>query len=154
MQNRWITVSDKAVVRLTVLALLKRNVMALLLILSGVSVILSVIPGCSYVQPVKTQPGILPVADNDDMPSALTDLMVQADQQYMKGEYQAALSTLERALRIKPRYPEVWSRMAQVYASQGDTKQAQQHAERSNSFIKNNDSLKAFNQKFIDASQP
>ncbi len=149
MQDRWITVPDKTVVRLAMSRLLSRSALILLLILPGISVI----PGCTYVQPVKIQPSILPVADNDDMPSALTDLMAQADQQYIKGEYQVALSTLERALRIKPRYPEVWSRMAQVYASQGETKQAQQHAERSNSYIKRNDALKAFNQQFIDTAQ-
>lgn len=97
--------------------------------------------------------GVLPVADNHHMPQAIKDLLEQADQQFLQREYNASLATLERALRIKPRYPEVWSRMAQVYLYQGKFPQTRQHAERSNSFIKNNADLKYFNDKLIQTAR-
>lgn len=93
--------------------------------------------------------GVLPVADSRDFPPVIQGLLQQADQQFLQGEYNASLVTLERALRIKPRYPEIWSRMAQVYLYQGKFTQTRQHAERSNSYIKNNASLKYFNDKLI-----
>jgi len=150
MQVRWFTASDKAMVQLSLLPLFPRGVMASWRALLMVLTITSLLAGCSYVQPVKTEPSILPVADSAQMPSALSELMLKADQQYMQGQYPSALATLERAVRIKPRYPEIWSRMAQVYAQQGRAAQARQHAERSNSYIKSNDRLKTFNQQFID----
>lgn len=97
--------------------------------------------------------GVLPVADNRNMPRVIEDLLAQADQQFLQGEYNDSLATLERAVRIKPRYPEVWSRMAQVYLYQGKFPQTRQHAERSNSYIKNNSDLKYFNEKLIQTAR-
>jgi len=94
-------------------------------------------------------PGVLPVADSQQIPAVIADLLEQADQQFLQGEYNESLATLERAVRIKPRYAEVWSRMAQVYLHQGKFPQTRQHAERSNSYIKNNQDLKYFNNKLI-----
>jgi len=94
-------------------------------------------------------PGVLPVADSRQLPRVITDLIQQADQQFLQGDYNESLATLERAIRIKPRYPEVWSRMAQVYLHQGKFPQTRQHAERSNSYIKNNQDLMYFNNKLI-----
>jgi len=93
--------------------------------------------------------GVLPVADSRHMPPVIKDLLRQADQQFLQGAYNDSLVTLERALRIKPRYPEIWSRMAQVYLYQGKFPQTRQHAERSNSYIKNNADLMYFNNKLI-----
>ncbi|VAW60232.1 hypothetical protein MNBD_GAMMA11-2762 [hydrothermal vent metagenome] len=149
MRDRWIPVSDKTAVQLTVAQLFSCKIFIVLPALLMVLLVSS----CACVQPVKTQPGILPVADNKGMPSVISSLMVQADEQYMQGEYEAALATLERAVRIKPRYAEIWSRMAQIYAQKGDSKQAKQHAERSSSYIKNNPALKKFNDSFIQADE-
>ena len=97
--------------------------------------------------------GVLPVTDNRQMPAVIKGLLEQADQQFLQGEYNESLATLERALRIKPRYPETWSRMAQVYLYQGKFPQTRQHAERSNRYIKDNDDLQTFNDKPIQTAR-
>jgi len=95
---------------------------------------------------------LLPVADSAQLPQVIRDLLQQADQQYLQGKPNEALVTLERAVRIKPRYPEIWSRMAQIYYQQNMLQQARQHAERSNSYIRNNPALREFNNQLIQLS--
>jgi len=98
----------------------------------------------------KPATGVLPVADNPQLPDVIKSLISQSDSQYINNDFAGALATLERAVRINPRYAEVWSRMAQVYLKQGKLEQARQHAKRSNSVIKNNDSLREFNNQIIN----
>ncbi|MCW8934192.1 MAG: tetratricopeptide repeat protein [Gammaproteobacteria bacterium] len=93
--------------------------------------------------------GILPVADNVQLPEVIKSLISQSDKLYLNNDYVGAVSTLERAVRINPRYAEVWSRMAQVYLTQGNLEQAKQHAKRSNSVVKDNSKLREFNNKII-----
>jgi len=97
----------------------------------------------------KPATGVLPIADNPQLPDVIKSLISQSDSQYINNDFAGALATLERAVRINPRYAEVWSRMAQVYLKQGKLEQARQHAKRSNSVIKNNDSLREFNNQII-----
>ncbi len=92
---------------------------------------------------------ILPVTDSRQLPGVIVELLRQADTQYQQENFSSSLATLERAVRINPRYPEVWSRMAQVYLQQGKIEQARQHAKRSNSYIKNNALLQEFNNNLI-----
>jgi len=94
--------------------------------------------------------GILPVADNTHLPDVIKTLLAQSDKQFSNNDLTGSLATLERALRINPKYAEVWSRMAVIYLKQGKYEQARQHAKRSNSVIKNNTELKAFNHKIIN----
>ena len=101
----------------------------------------------------KPSDGVLPVADNAQLPDVIKSLISQSDNQYLNNDFSGALATLERALRINPRYAEVWSRMAQIYLKQGKVQQAQQHAKRSNSVIKDNRSLREFNNAII-ATEP
>ncbi len=103
-------------------------------------------------QPEINIPSILPMADQSNLPAAIRSLLLQADTEYSKHNPQGALATLERALRINPRYAEIWSRMAQIYFEQGDLEQARQHAKRSNSVIKNNPRFNEFNRHIIDLS--
>ncbi len=93
---------------------------------------------------------ILPVADSPDLPAVIQSLISQSDEQYQNHNFSGSLATLERAVRINPRYAEVWSRMAQIYLKLGNLDQAKQHAKRSNSVIKNNLQLKMFNDKIIN----
>jgi len=92
---------------------------------------------------------VLPVVDSRDLPEVIQLLIQQSDQQYLNQNLAGSLATLERAVRINPRHAEVWSRMAQIYLKQGNVEQAIQHAKRSNSVLKNNASLKAFNENII-----
>jgi len=95
---------------------------------------------------------ILPVADSPELPAVIKRLMNLADAQYHQSKISDSIVTLERAIRIKPRYPEIWSRMAAVYAHLDKMPQAKQYAERSNSYIKNNHPLKVFNDDIINSA--
>jgi len=116
-----------------------------------VSILLVALLGC--VQPRQhvevSANNILPVADNRNLPDVIKSLIQQSDEQFMNHNLSGSLATLERAVRINPRHAEVWSRMAQIYLQQGNIEQAKQHAKRSNSVIKNNTPLKAFNDNII-----
>jgi len=100
----------------------------------------------------KSESRVLPVEDRSNLPGVIQSLISQADSQVNQQQYNDALATLERAVRIKPRYPEVWSRMALVYMRLGQFPQARQHAERSNSYIKDNQALKSFNKELIQSA--
>jgi len=102
------------------------------------------------IETVDTTASILPVADNINLPDVIKALLAQSDSQFSNNNLSGSLATLERALRINPKYAEVWSRMALIYLKQGKYEQARQHAKRSNSVIKNNIELKAFNNKIIN----
>jgi len=95
---------------------------------------------------------ILPVPDSPELPAVIKRLMNLADQQFHLSKTADSIVTLERAIRIKPRYPEIWSRMAAVYAHLGKLSEAKQYAERSNSYIKNNRPLKSFNDDLINSA--
>ena len=95
---------------------------------------------------------ILPVPDSPELPAVIKRLMTLADEQYHQSKTSDSIVTLERAIRIKPRYPEIWSRMAAVYAHLGKMSQAKQYAERSNTYIKNNHPLKSFNDDLINSA--
>ncbi len=96
---------------------------------------------------------ILPVADSKELPAVILNLMTLADQQYFDNRVDDAIATLERAIRIRPRYPEIWSRMAYIYIQQGKLDQAFQYAQRSNSYINLNPRLKSFNDELIASSK-
>ncbi|MCF6283123.1 MAG: tetratricopeptide repeat protein [Candidatus Polarisedimenticolaceae bacterium] len=66
------------------------------------------------------------------MISAIDSLTEQAEQQRRRGDLQDAVTTLERALRIEPRNPHLWNRLAQLYLQQKQFKQAGDLAARSN----------------------
>lgn len=110
--------------------------------------------GCAPMQSMEpSEDSILPVADSQDMPVAIRGLMTQADSQYKAGQFNQSLVTLERALRIKPRYPEIWTRMAMAYSRLGKHNQALQSASRSNSYLRDNPRLKALNDSLITAAR-
>ncbi|WP_043739779.1 tetratricopeptide repeat protein [Thioalkalivibrio nitratireducens] len=63
-------------------------------------------------------------------PAALA-LAAQSDQARAAGDLRLADLRLERALRIAPRDPELWSRLARVRLEQGEFVQAERMAQRS-----------------------
>ena len=157
MQFRWITQSNKTFIQLTSLnqTSLRRFGLAQFVNTGILLILLSLLASCAQLNSGLNSghDGVLPVADNRHMPAVIKGLLEQADQQFLQGEYNESLATLERALRIKPRSPETWSRMAQVYLYQGKFPQTRQHAERSNSYIKDNEGLKYFNNKLIQTAR-
>jgi len=57
--------------------------------------------------------------------SAVIDsLLKQADLQQQAGDNQLAIATLERAIRIAPRYPESYYQLAQMHYQQGNYAQS------------------------------
>jgi tetratricopeptide (TPR) repeat protein len=66
---------------------------------------------------------------------AVSNLMQRAAAQRRAGDYAGAKASLERALRIEPRNPRLWNRLAHVYALQEDYAQVEQFAAKSNALI-------------------
>jgi hypothetical protein len=71
-----------------------------------------------------------PVPPPPTAPAALT-LAAQSDAARAAGDLRLAGQHLERALRIAPRDPELWHRLARVRLDQGEFQQAERMAERS-----------------------
>jgi tetratricopeptide (TPR) repeat protein len=146
MRYRWSLRSNQTILQLVLISSLLGS-----LFIAGCSNIpLPVDSGQSA--PVASE-SILPVADSRELPAAILNLMTLADQQYFDNRVDDAIVTLERAIRIRPRYPEIWSRMAYIYAQLGKPEQAYQYAQRSNSYISLNPRLKPFNDELIASSR-
>ncbi|MCW8853181.1 MAG: hypothetical protein OQK72_00650 [Gammaproteobacteria bacterium] len=76
---------------------------------------------------------------------AIASLLQKADESIEKQQWQQAISSLERALRINGKQAEVWTRLAVVYLGQYNPQQSIHMAKRSNSYSRNNPSLQAYN---------
>lgn len=139
MQNRRNTLSDKTFIQLSRLCLYGLFILLISACAPSVTKDIS-----------RSETRVLPVEDSSGLPTVIQSLIAQADTQTKQQHYNDALATLERAVRIKPRYPEVWSRMALVYMRLHQFPQARQHAERSNSYIKDNQALRSFNDELIE----
>ena len=75
---------------------------------------------------------------------AITALESEISKSMKAGSYQEAAATLERAIRIQPKNPELWSALARAKLRLRQYDQAEQFAKKSNLYIKNNpESLKA-----------
>ena len=70
-------------------------------------------------------------------------LLTSARQQESNGDLNSASASLERALRIAPREPQVLYRLAQVRLDQGDAAQAEQLARRGLSYASGRATLQA-----------
>jgi len=70
-------------------------------------------------------------------------LLTTAREQEGRGDLGGASSSLERAMRIAPREPQVFYRLAQVRLAQGDAAQAEQMAQRGLSFAAGRATLQA-----------
>jgi tetratricopeptide (TPR) repeat protein len=65
---------------------------------------------------------------SSEISPAVLDLLEQADLQASQGNRESAVATLERALRIAPREPEVYYQMARVRLDMGEAREAEQLA--------------------------
>lgn len=70
-------------------------------------------------------------------------LLTSARQQEGQGDLNAASASLERAMRIAPREPQVLHQLAQVRLAQGDAAQAEQLAQRGLSYADGRPALQA-----------
>ncbi|MDH5471237.1 MAG: tetratricopeptide repeat protein [Gammaproteobacteria bacterium] len=76
---------------------------------------------------------------------AIASLLLTADQAIEKQQWQQAIASLERALRINGKQAEVWTRLAVVYLGQYNPQQSIHMAKRSNSYARADKSLQAYN---------
>ncbi len=92
------------------------------------AVIIDPVPEREEVRP--REPAPVPQQPPATAPAALA-LAAQSDQARSEGNLRLAGLQLERALRIAPRDPDLWNRLAQVRLEQQDFQQAERMAERS-----------------------
>jgi tetratricopeptide (TPR) repeat protein len=81
--------------------------------------------------------------------TAVQALVNKAHSQAAAGRMDAAGANLERALRIEPRDPVLWQELARVRLDQGQYRQAENLAAKSNALAKGNRYLHAENWRII-----
>ncbi|WP_432823521.1 tetratricopeptide repeat protein [Trichloromonas sp.] len=81
--------------------------------------------------------------------TAVVALLQKSQSQSSAGQWDAASASLERALRIEPRNPALWQRLARVRLDQGDYAQAENLAAKSNSLAGSDQRLRAENWRII-----
>jgi predicted Zn-dependent protease len=80
---------------------------------------------------------------------AIAGLMESARADVAAGRFPNAAASLERALRIEPRNPRLWQELARVRLQQGDFTQAENLAQRSNTWGGTDNRLRADNWRLI-----
>ena len=121
-------------------------------------VLMAMLAGCAAPSPApveqpKPEPTPPPVRPATRETTAVASLMDSARQEAASGRLVNAAATLERALRIEPRNPRLWSELARVRLQQGEWAQAEQTALRSNSFAGNDSGLRADNARIIEQAR-
>ena len=104
------------------------------MIRTGILVLLAValsacaqLPGTSGTAGSREQAPI-PESSGSQPASPTTALLEQGRRQSANGEYDQAIASLERALRIEPANPWLWLELAQIHRSAGNERQADGHA--------------------------
>lgn len=116
---------------------MKRNISGLFLLA------VALLSGCAGIS--SREPETQPVSDN----SAVTTLVDAARADTAGGKLDAAVASLERALRIEPRNPSLWQELAKLRLQQGQYQQAEGLAARSNGWAGSNKALRAENWRII-----
>jgi tetratricopeptide (TPR) repeat protein len=102
---------------------------------------LALLSGCAGMVPAPERP----LSDN----SAVISLVDTARADVAGGRFDAAVASLERALRIEPNNPALWQELAKLRLQQGQYQQAEGLAARSNGWAGNDKSLRAENWRII-----
>lgn len=84
---------------------------------------------------------------------AVQELLNKAHAQSTSGQLDNAGANLERALRIEPRNPVLWQEMARVRLAQGQYRQAENMAAKSNALSGGNRYLEEENRRIIDEAR-
>jgi predicted negative regulator of RcsB-dependent stress response len=98
--------------------------------------------GCAVMQPVEAP---TPPSGNN----AVMTLLNKAHSQAAAGRMDEAQANLERALRIEPRNPVLWQELARIRLEQGQYRQAENLAAKSNVLAGTNRYLRAKNWRII-----
>ena len=91
-----------------------------------------------------TEPAAEPLAAHSDN-TAVVALLDTVRQDTAAGKFDSAAATLERALRIEPRNASLWHQLARARLSQGQSGQAIQLANKSNTLAADDNQLRAEN---------
>lgn len=97
-----------------------------------------------YIPPTAPPPVLAP-SEN----AAVVALLQKSQSQSSAGQLDAAGASLERALRIEPRNPVLWQKLARVRLEQKDYLQAENLAAKSNALAGKNQRLRADNWRII-----
>ena len=87
------------------------------------------------------------------MGSAVQSLVSQADAKYLAGDLTGAASLLERAVRVEPRHPLPWNRLARVRLAQSSFGLAEELAKKSNALAGSDRALQRANWQMIAEAQ-
>jgi len=102
----------------------------------------------AYVPPA--QPPATSVAP---MGGAVKSLVSQADAKYLAGDLTGAASLLERAVRVEPRHPLPWNRLARVRLAQSSFGLAEELAKKSNALAGGDRALQRDNWQMISEAR-
>ena len=108
-----------------------------------VCAVMLLLAGCASLKPVATEPP--PLSRN----AAVVSLMDAARSQSAAGKLDMAGASLERALRIEPRNPQLWQELARVRLQQGQYREAENLAAKANILSGVDMNLKAENWQII-----
>ena len=98
--------------------------------------------GCAVLQPGVSQP-------QASRNTAVVALLDQSRTQASSGRLGEASASLERALRIEPRNPALWQELARIRLDQGQFREAENLAAKSNALAGENRGLRAGNWRII-----
>jgi len=104
--------------------------------------ILLLVTGCTSLRPDTPPP-------KPSTNVAVVSLLNKAKAQYTSGQLHEASASLERAVRIEPRNPYLWQELARVRLEQGQYRQAENLAAKSNSLIAIDGALRRENWRII-----
>ena len=115
-------------------------------------------------EPVAAKPAIRPVVKPTPLPaprvqppaapsSTVLALLDHANARMERGDLAAAAASLERAIRIEPRNPGLWNRLARIRLKQGNYSQAASLAAKSSSLAAGDAELLADNRAIIEQAR-
>jgi Tfp pilus assembly protein PilF len=117
-------------------------------------VVVALLAACAAPAPAPVeQPPQAPAPTAPKESVAVAAQMDSAHSDAAAGRYTTAAASLERALRIEPRNPRLWQELARVRLQQGDFVQAEQLAQRSNSWAGSDSALRAENARIIEQAR-
>ncbi|MDH3221316.1 MAG: tetratricopeptide repeat protein [Gammaproteobacteria bacterium] len=118
---------------------------------SGLAVLLLLASSCAL-EPQYNQYQF-PDRPNQPGQDAVAELQHSASEALRRDAYQQAIDYLQRAIKIDPRNPHSWHRLAEVYWRSGDFRRCVEMIERSFSYSDSDDRLDRVNRKLRQKCQ-
>jgi tetratricopeptide (TPR) repeat protein len=106
-------------------------------------------PGAGASPAFRPVPSAAPATPSYPLSPAAATLVARGDALLQAGEAGAAIAELERALRVEPRNPRIWQRLAAARLQQGDYAQAEALAGKANRLAGDNRAIQSVNWRLI-----